>query len=326
MFEKAAYDILGVGAPFVDYIIEISEEELAKLPGEKGGMVIVDHKVLTSILSLAGTVPVPIPGGSGANTIRGLANFGNRCALIGKIGSDSAGKTFLDSLQRLNVTSLLLHSPTPSPQAVCLITPDGERTMRSFLGSCQEMTADDLDPHVFNGVKLVHIEGHSLFNGSLTRRAMELAKKAGAKVSFDLGSFEVVRIFKDTIIDLLSHYVDIVFANRDEILELTQMSPEKGCEVLRGYCETAIVLLGRDGCIIGYKERQVHCPAFPVDPIDTTGAGDLFASGFLHGYFQGLPLEECARYGAIVGAAVVQVRGVEIPPSGWAAIKQKIKT
>lgn len=317
-------DILGIGAPFVDHIIQVSEEYISQLPGKKGGMWPVDYRTLTKIINSSGSAPTLILGGSGANTIKGLANFGYRCALSGKIGTDEAGRKFLASMKSLGITSFLQPTHNPTSQVVCLITPDKERTMRAFLGASEEMRGEDLDPRNFVGVRLVHIEGYSIMKEGVAQRAMELAKSVGAKVSFDLGSFEVVKAYKKALIELLARYVDIVFSNQEETLALTGREPEKGCEVLRDICETAVILLGKEGCLVGQGTREVYCPAFKVDAVDSTGAGDLFASGFLHGVLQGCSLEECARYGALTGAAVVQVVGVDIPPQSWDEIKRKI--
>lgn len=318
------YDVLGVGSPFVDHIIEVQEEFLAEIPGAKGGMVAVDYETLSAIIKKSAVEPVLLVGGSGANTIRGLAHFGHQCALVGKIGRDVAGKKFLERLSALKITSCLLPTMTPTAQVVCLVTPDGERTMRSFLGAGQEMGSGDLRPEIFAGISLVHIEGYTLLNGDLTERAMQFAKEAGAKVSFDLGSFEVVERHKQKIVNLLARYVDIVFANREEVRSLTQLEPQQGCGALTDLCETAVVLIGKEGCWAGRGTRKVHCPAYNVLAVDTTGAGDFFASGFLHGYLEKDELEECARYGSLTGAAVVQVKGVEITHDGWEAIKQEI--
>lgn len=317
-----SYEVLGLGAPFVDQLIHVPEEFLAEIPGKKGGMVVVDFKTLSNIVDKCGVSPVVIPGGSSANTIRGLAQLGHACAMTGKIGNDDFGHKFLTSLTTLGITSRLIPTTIPTGRTVCLITPDGERTMRSFLGSGQGMGPEDLNPAIFSGIKLLHVEGYTLLNGNLTQRAMELAKAAGGKVSLDLGSFEVVEHFKDKIIGLISRYVDVLFGNQNEMQALTQLPPEKACEVLRDICETVVVLRGGDGCIAGRGLKQVHCKAVPVQVIDTTGAGDLFISGFLHGYLNGRPLEDCARYGTVTGAAVVQVRGVHIPTADWHGIKQ----
>lgn len=321
----AQCEVLGIGAPIIDYIIVVKEDFLAQVPGEKGGMVLVDYETLTAIIENNGSQPYIIAGGSGANTIKGLAHFGHQCGLIGKIGDDETGRKFLESMKALNIIPYLCHTSTPTAQVVCLVTPDSERTMRSFLGASKEMSADDLDPKVFEGVRLVHIEGHSLHNGELTHRAMELAKSCGAKVSFDLGSYEVVLAHKQKIIPLLAQYVDVVFANADEVHALFQLGSSKGCEVLNELCGIAVVLLGNEGCLVGTGSSQIHCPAMPVEAVDSTGAGDLFASGFLHGYLRGLSYEECARCGALAGAAVVQVLGADIPLAMWAEIKSKMQ-
>ena len=193
--------------------------------------------------------------------------------------------------------------------------------MLSFLGAGAEMKPDDLDPDYFKGVSLVHIEGYSLLVEGLTDKAMQLSKAAGAKVSFDLASFEITRTYKEKIIALLSHYVDIVFANTDETHALTLLGPEKGCMILKDLCDTAVVSMGKEGCWVGTSQDLNYCPAIKTIPEDTTGAGDLFASGFLHGYLSGHSVEECARYGALTASEVIQVIGAELPPEAWARIK-----
>lgn len=318
-----AHDVLGIGSPFVDHIIEITDAYLARLAGEKGGMSPVDYNTLHRIIQESNATPLIMYGGSGANTIKGLANLGHQAALFGKVGVDPAGKKFLEKIHTLNIKSYLKVTDTPTAQAVCLITPDKERTMRSFLGASQEVSQHDLNPELFHNVKLVHIEGYQLLNEGVVKRTMELAKAAGAKISFDLGSFEIVHKHSDEILRLLTDYVDILFGNEAEIHALTQLSPERGCRILKDLCHTVIVLLGSKGCIVGRESVQIHTPAIPAKPIDTTGAGDLFASGFLHGFLEGRSLEQCAYLGTLAGASVVEILGVDIPPQMWADIKEK---
>ncbi|MCB1111936.1 MAG: adenosine kinase [Chlamydiales bacterium] len=319
------YDILGIAAPFVDHIIRVEESFLDTINGGKGGMVVVDYDTLSHILNTAGGDATRSIGGSAANTIKGLAHFGRSCALFGKIGRDPMGAYFLESATDLGIVSLYKTTATPTGQVACLVTPDGERTMRTFLGSGTEVVTEDLDPGIFQGTRLVHIEGYSLFYGDLVERAAEMAKDAGAMVSIDLASYELVKQFHDRIISLLYGYVDVVIANADETWALTGLPPERGCSVLKDICKTAVVLFGADGCWVGRGNELIHGPAFPAHPIDTTGAGDLFAAGFLHGYLQGHSLEECARYGALTGAAVVEVLGTEIPPVVWEKIHKSIE-
>lgn len=325
MPESKEYDVIGIGAPVIDQILPISEEYLSQIPGNKGGMIAVDYESFLKIVAGSKAEALLIIGGSSSNTIKGLAQLGQKCAIIGKIGSDLAGKKFLESMLALGVTPLFLQSSSPTGQVACLVTPEGERTFRSFLGASSEMKADELIPEQFEKARLVHIEGYTLLAGtSLTQRAMELAKNANAKVSFDLASFEIVHDYKETIIDLISRHVDVLFANVEEIKALTGLPPEKGCSILKDICETVVVLAGKQGCWVGHRESIIYQPAFSVETIDTTGAGDLFASGFLHGYLTGQSLEECARFGAITGAAVVQVLGTDIPLKKWEEVKSKL--
>ncbi|MEC7840446.1 MAG: adenosine kinase [Chlamydiota bacterium] len=321
MTQKANYDILGIGAPIVDHIIRVSEDFIQQLDGGKGGMVMIDHDTLSKLLADLGGEASLIAGGSCSNTIKGLTRFGNRCALWGKVGKDPSRLVFTESLKEQGVTPLMLTSDTPTGHAVCLITPDGERTMRTYFGASLEMTDKDLDPSIFNDIKHLHLEGYNFFKENLVEESIKLAKSAGATISLDLASYEIVNMFKDRIIDILKNGVDIVIANADEAWSLTGLPPEASCHTLKDLCDTAVVLFGEGGCWVGQDNEVIHGAAFPTEPVDTTGAGDLFASGFIHGYLQNLPLPECARLGNLAGSAVVQVLGAEIPPVAWEHIR-----
>jgi sugar/nucleoside kinase (ribokinase family) len=323
--KKSGYDVLGVGAPIVDQILQVSEHFLANIPGQKGGMEPISYEMLSSIIEASGSKPVMYPGGSASNVIRGLANLGRKCALVGSIGTDDAGKYFLHGLQQLGIDPLYAKTTIPTAQVLSLVTPDGQRTLRSFLGASQEMNEDNLDPTHFRDVRLVHIDGYTLFNKNLTQRAMQYAKEAGAIVSFDLANFEVVETFKDLINDLIKEYVDLLFANEDEASILTGFSAEQSCAALNNQCDIAVVMMGKEGCWVGHQNNLLKCKAYPVKPMDTTGAGDLFASGFIHGYFNKKPLEVCAHYGALTAAAVVQVLGAELPSETWASLRHQME-
>lgn len=321
------HEVLGIGAPVVDYIVEVGEEFLAKLSGGKAGMVVVDYQTFSEILTETRETPILLLGGSSANTIRGLAHFGHSCAFLGRIGNDEAGQKFVEGFEALSInTTFLLRSDTPTSQVLCLVSPDKERTMRAFLGASRELKPEDLSTAMFEGVSLVHFEGYNLLNKPLTYRAMELAREVGVQISLDLGSHEIVESHKETIIDLLTNYVDIVFANRMELFSLTKLNPDKGSKELREICETVVVLLDKEGCLVGRGSEQFHVPAFPVKtPVDTTGAGDIFASGFLHGHLRGRSLEECARFGVLSGASIIQVHGVEMHKDEWKALQERMK-
>lgn len=326
MAHTNGYDIIGIGAPVVDHIIRVDEDYVQSLEGGKGGMVIINYHTLSEILDQFHGEATLIAGGSGSNTIKGLATFGNRCALWGKIGRDVTGHNFLESIQEHGIYPVMHHSKTPTAHSLILVTPDGERTMRTYLGASQEMHSDDLDPADFEGVKLVHFEGYNLLKGDLPEKGMALAKQQGALVSLDLASYEIVNMHKERILNLIKSSVDIVIANADEAWALFGLPPEESCHALKDLCEVAVVLFGEGGCWVGKDGEVIHGKPFPAHPVDTTGAGDLFGSGFLHAYLQGWSIEECARLGNLTGSAVVQVLGAEIPPVAWEHIKSSVVT
>lgn len=323
-----SYDILGIGQPIVDVVINVDEDYLTKLGLEKGGSVLLTYEDLMKIIpDKALSFPsTQVPGGSCANTIKGLASLGEKCALIGKCGRDELGRMYQDSIAKRGVISLFTYSETPTGQVVCLVTPDGQRTMRAYLGASQEMADHDLLPQDFEDVKLFHVEGYSIYNLPLTVKAMSLAKKNKSTVSFDLGSFELVRCFRKTLVELIHKYVDVVFCNEEEGYELMagKGTPEQTVDYLATLCEVAVVMMGDQGCWVKSGSDKIRCPAKPIKPVDTTGAGDLFISGFLHGYLEGYSLEQCARLGALAGGTVVQFLGAEIPQHEWQRVKSQV--
>jgi sugar/nucleoside kinase (ribokinase family) len=326
MNESNRYDILGIGGPILDQILRVSDAYLSTIFGKKGGMLPVDLETLEKIIADSGSEPVSLPGGCARNTLHGLARFGEKCAFLGMVGKDARGKIYKRLLEEESIVSLLIESETPTAIALALVTPDGERTMRTYQGASLETRGDHLDPHLFKQPKLVHLEGYTLFNDDLTESAMRLAKENGAKISFDLASFETVKKFKDHILYLLENYVDIVFANQKEVYALIGESDEAiAADFLGDLCEIGVVLMGSKGCFVKQGAIKLHAPAYPVEPLDTTGAGDLFESGFLHGYMRGCPVDICAHYGAIAGRAVVQVIGPIIPHEAWEDIFQQLK-
>lgn len=319
------YDVVGVGAAIVDRILHVSDEFLATVPGRKGGMEPIDKQQFDEILKRYGREPISAPGGSAANVLRGLSRLGLNCALISKIGHDPLADVFLRDLKAQNITPLFTHGKADTAQVLSLVTPDGQRTCRTYLGAAIEMHAHDLHAEDFQHTRLVHIEGYGLSYGDLVPQAMRLAKAAGAKISLDLASFEMVAHYRHLILDLLKNYVDIVFANDLEAKMLMDTDAKEACAAMAKLCPTAVVSLNKEGCWVAQRHELQHCPAYPVDAIDTTGAGDLFASGFLYGYLANKPLSTCAHYGALLGAAVVQVEGAEIPEERWKQLQQDMQ-
>jgi sugar/nucleoside kinase (ribokinase family) len=317
--KKRRFEILGIGTPILDYLINVSDEYIKSLSTVHGSSVLIDYSSLQKILSKL-TSQKMVSGGCAANAIKGLTRQGHSCGFFGKIGKDEPGKIFSESIESYGVISLVKESELPTGQVICLITPNHERTMRAYLGAGAEMDQRDLKKEFFEGVRLVHIEGYLLNRDAVVETAMKFAKEAGALISFDLSSFEIVNDYKKYISELLCTYVNIVFANEEEAHTLTGLPPEKACSLLKDLCQIAVVKAGANGCWGSSKTESTFHASYPVNVVDTTGAGDLFASGFLHSYLQEKSLEECLRNGSYLASRVIQVFGAEISEKQWLEI------
>lgn len=325
MIDRHPHTILGVGSACIDLLIPVSEEFLkTHVPGVKGGAQKISIANLEHIVQESHIKPEIATGGSCANTIKGLANLGQSCALVAKIGQDKLGAHFESYIKQCGVLPLFFKAQASTPCVLCLITPDGQRTMRFFEGCSQEMTKDILFPKYFESVRLVHIEGYALRNEGLVERIVSMAKEAHALISFDVSSFEIVSEYREKILDLLTTSVDIVFANEDETRMLTGLDPLEGCQKLKTLCPIAVVLAGQEGCLVGSEDQVFKSPAFPAKVVDTTGAGDLFASGFLYSFLKGDSLQTCAKAGNLVGSCIIEVTGAELSPEKWDYLKQTI--
>ena len=258
--------------------------------------------------------------------LRGLASFGQKCAVIGKVGNDEFGNRYVRALGEHCVDGFLFPSDTPTSTVLSLVDPHGRRTMRTYLGASEELHVSDLSPSIFEGVRLVHIEGYALYNMGPMKQVLKLAKEAGCEISLDLAAFEVVRTFKEELKQILPDYIDILFSNEDETRELTGLKPEHGCDALAEMVPTTVVMVGKEGCYARRDGKKVHYPAFVVDePLDTTGAGDLFASGFIHSYLNDMDLHDSLRVASLTGATVVQVLGAVVPKTLWPPLLQEVE-
>lgn len=327
MINPAEKKVVGVGSPIVDLLAHVDEAFLNTCAGTKGGMELVDDSFLCGLLEKLVERPALAAGGSAANTVFALARLGLPAAFIGKLGRDAMGRHYLDEFERLRGDRSRFKYCDGSATARCLslITPDGERTMRTCLGAAAHMAAADIAAADFEGFDHAHIEGFLLFNPDLTRAALQAARAAGCTVSLDLGSFEVVRAAGPALRDLLKESVDMVFANEEEAEAFCGTSdPEHALDELAALCSTAVVKLGAAGSLIQDASGRIAVEALRVSPVvDTTGAGDFWAAGFLYGKLNGLPSAECGRLGSLLGAAVVQHLGADLPPECWRAVHEQ---
>lgn len=305
----ASAKVIGIGAAIIDYLVEVAPAFVEAHGGNLGGRQEID---LETFQTIVGQLPSPaklVPGGSCYNTLRGLKAFGHDVDLLGAIGNDSLAEDFKTNLIERGIGSRLIEMDGSTARVISMITPDKQRTFRTLMGVSKQLTAQAL--HI-EEAHLLHIEGYALLNPSVVEVATTLAKDKGMSVSLDLAAFEIVLENSSRIEALLPH-LDIIFANEDEAFALTGLTGQECSEVLSQKGPTACILAGAEGVYVGKKGQSFHCPSEPVPVIDTTGAGDLFASGFLASTLRGESLEAAAQQGTRAAAAVIQVVGAEVP-------------
>ncbi len=318
--------VLGLGNALVDLIIEIDDEKLLEsflLP--KGSMTLVDKEKAALILEETKDLKMQIAaGGSASNTIDGLASLGVDCGYIGKIGNDPYGELFKKELISNHINPALLTGENPTGTAITLLTKDAERTFATYLGAAIEMIPGDLKEDHFREYGYLHLEGYLVQNNELILRAVRMAKTLGLRVSMDMASYNVVAANKDFLQNMMRDYVDIVFANEDEARTMTEMEPEEAVHELAKHCEIAVVKMGKYGSIIKRGDEVVQVDGIEAVLRDTTGAGDLYASGFLFGLNGGLDLATCGKIGSLLGGKVIEIYGARMDEERWDMIKETI--
>ena len=319
--------VLGMGNALVDVLAIIENDkalELLELP--KGSMQLIDDKkfeILTKEINKLETNIVS--GGSAANTIIGLGRLGIETGFLGRIGKDSYGNVFKNDLSKYHVNSHLTEADEASGVASTFISNDGERTFGTYLGTAAKLSASDLQAEDFKGYKYFYIEGYLVQSHELIRKAIILAKEAGAKVILDLASYNVVEENRDFLLEIIPEYADIVFANEEEARSLLGADPEEAVSILAKNTEIAIVKMGAKGSWIQQGEDKVLVPAYSVNCIDSTGAGDLYASGFIYGLINGRSLTASGQIGTTLAARVIQHIGAKVRDDDWNEIFDTIE-
>lgn len=314
--------ILGIGNALVDVLIRLENDSfLSEYNLPKGSMQLVDKEFAQRlVLVLKNSNPQVTSGGSAANTIHGLAKLGVETGYIGKIGADTFGITFKDDLVKNLIKPVLFNSTTETGRAITFISMDSERTFATYLGAATELSPDDLKPEHFKGYDILHLEGYLVFNHALVEKALKLAKAEGMKISIDLASYNVVDFNRDFLNKVIKQSVNIVFANEEEAKSLTGFEPVAALEKISEMCDIAVVKIGSKGSLVKRGMEEHTAGIVQVAAIDTTGAGDLYASGFLYGLARGWGLDKCARLGALTAGRVVEVIGAKIDNDVWKAI------
>ncbi len=318
---SATPHVLGVGTACVDTVVSVTDEILQKEQLVKGSCIVLESTLFNETLKkICGfTPPFTATGGACANTIKGLKQLNIQCSYLTRMGEDGAGDFFSKTFNLLGVDLRIKNKTIPTKEVASLVTPDGERTF--FVSTAEEgFCTSLLSPHEFSDIDLVHLDGYLLQKEGFVETILSKAKEAGCLVSFDLSDALLVTKYKERLKHDCFSFVDILFVNEQEALALTGLPAEEAWQELKLLCPLVVVKMGEKGCWVATKEKDLYCPGFPVCPLDTTGAGDLFASGFLFGILQQKTLEECALLGNILGSAVVQYIGAEIPLEKWREI------
>lgn len=325
--------VIGIGNALTDMLVNLKTDTvLSQFNLAKGSMSLVDTGLQTEISKSVAGLPYSLSlGGSAGNTIRAMAKLGCDVGFIGKVGEDTTGDFFHKALENLSVSPVVFRGTERSGKCVSLISPDGERTMVTHLGAALELSAPELTPDIFAGYDCLYVEGYLVQNHELISKAARMAKECGLKVAIDLASFNVVAENLEFLRGLVRDYVDIVFANEDEAKAFTcEREPLNALQAISEMTELAVVKIGIKGALIKRGDEVVHVGIMAAAKrVDTTGAGDFYAAGFMAGLCDGLSLRQCGTIGAITAGKVIEVVGTTFGEESWQDIfrlTHKVKT
>jgi sugar/nucleoside kinase (ribokinase family) len=309
----AKYDVLGIGNAIFDVLVRTDEGFLGKHGMTKGGMALIDEARAAAIYRDMGPA-TEMSGGSAANTIVGIASLGARAAYVGKVKDDQIGRLYTHDIRAAGVAFETAPAADGPATGCCyiLVTGDGERTMNTYLGAAQELTSADIDAAQIAASRIIYLEGY-LWDPKNAKEAFvnasRIAHDSGRQVALTLSDSFCVDRYRDEFLDLMrGGTVDLVFANEAELHSLYQTSDFDGALTqLRKDVKLGIVTRSEKGCVVASGDGVIEVPAYPIETmVDTTGAGDLFAAGFLFGLVRGAGYENAGRLGALAAAEVIQ--------------------
>jgi sugar/nucleoside kinase (ribokinase family) len=319
--------VVGFGSALVDILISESDEFLQQTGIRKGGMSLTDEPSLQRVLANTTQLPVIVPGGSACNTTIGVARLGGRARFVGKLGNGGMGKLFENGLIRDGVDPHLRRSKTKTGRVVSVITPDAQRSMLTFLGAAAEIEPNEIDNACLQDAAIAHIEGYLCHQPDLIRHIHQLAVQSGARVSLDLARYTVIEAHRPLIDELLQKGVDILIANEDEAESFTGVSDEiEALRIMSRCARIAVYKMGKRGSLIASGNEIMAIEARGNgDAVDTTGAGDLWASGFLFCLANGYSVQQAGTLASWCGHEVCQIVGAKIPEHGWMRIRNSMK-
>jgi sugar/nucleoside kinase (ribokinase family) len=306
--------ILGIGNALVDVLVEIKDESLFQKFGlKKGGMEMISAGLKNEIhREIHGLKQTVASGGSTSNTIYGLAQLGVPVGYIGKIGEDDMGYFFKKDMEKAGVATHLIQSKMDTGIATTFITKGGERTFATYLGAAATQTPDDLHERIFSLYDIIHVEGYLVFNRDLILNICKLAKKCGLQISKDMASYNLVEAMHPLVDELLRDYVDIIFANEEEAYAFTGKKDREALEILSTYCPVSVVKLGAEGSLANVHGETTVIPPIKAQCKDTTGAGDIYAAGFLYGLTNNFTIPEAGALASKLSAKCVETLGARI--------------
>jgi sugar/nucleoside kinase (ribokinase family) len=315
-----------IGNALVDKICMLENDTMLSqenLP--KGSMQIINQENSIRLQNTTSHLKSEIStGGSAANTANGLANLGIETAYVGMVGKDNFGDFYIEDMQKNNIKTKFFKSEnTQTGLALALVSQDGERTFATHLGAAIELNASLITKELFDGYEYLHIEGYLISNRDLFKKIIECGKQSGCKISIDLASYNVVEENLEFLQEVCKG-VEVIFANEQEAEAFTKTSAEEAVHIIAEYANIAVVKLGAKGSIIKHNGQITTIEEVKRNKIDTTGAGDLYASGFLAGLCQNLPLNQCGKMGSVLAGNVIEIMGTKMSPERWSKIKEEI--
>lgn len=317
-----------MGNALVDIITQIEDDGILETFGlPRGSMTLVDLDTSNFIHSeTAGFPKSKASGGSAANTIHGLAHLGIGTGFVGSVGNDDMGNFFRKDMQINGIAPILFRTMNETGRAMALVSSDSERTFATYLGAAVDLSTEDLTHDVFDGYDYFYVEGYLVHNREVISKALRLASTAGLKICLDLASYNIVEENKDFFKELIGQFVDILFANEEEARALTGSTPEEAAQLLQPLVETVVVKMGAEGSVCMKDGKLVRIGVRPSAPVDTTGAGDLYAAGFIYGDIKGFAPETCGKMGAVLSGRIIEMTGAKMDEATWETLRREIAT
>lgn len=323
-----AHDVVSIGNPLMDILIEVEEGFLKELNIVKGNMHLLDEEQIKKLENKLDKDNIKLaPGGSEANTLSALSMLGHKVVYFGKVGKDPHGHNYHKKLLEDGVISKVIKVDGITGRAITFITPDSERTFATHLGVATLLEDNEINEADIIEAKILHLTGYILSAEKTRKAAMEalnIAKNNNVKICLDLGDPNIVKANKDILKLVAKEYADILIANESEAKEFTNQEPEQAINTLSKIADIAIIKLGEKGSIIKNNNNLIKIPGFKANAIDTTGAGDCYTAGFLYGLLNDLDLETSGKIASFIASKVVAIKGArldKIPTEGINKIK-----